>query len=419
MAGAYPFMNPRIQRYIPNRRRASFAAVLGSLGLISSKVIPWVYDRLKSGVVNTATYHVVNEILRRRDPYAVRVIRPSQSHRLRAFLRRNNLLSNYYTMAYRKRTYRPRGKSSRRRPARSRKYSQQKNGQTISKRAYSKRTSRPKSLKSQVKHLSKMIKSDQAYHLYKSYSASNVTATTGATHIWYPVVSATNLEASMANLRYYDPSVPGTLTTANASTGTYSRQVHFKNVYGSLEIANNYQIPCKVKVYLVKPKSDTNISPITYYTNGITDQVISGGNADTPGLYLTDIDVFRNQYSARVIKDITLDAGSACSVSYSVSGIDYDPSMYDSHTLDFQPKFKSFGFVIRTEGCLGHDNSADEQGLLRAEVDVIQLNKFSIVYDAGVNLNDIYVSDTRVVSFTNTPVICNKPVADNQAYSTA
>lgn len=294
-------------------------------------------------------------------------------------------------------------------------------GQLVSQKRTKKTNYKKKpSLAKQIKDLQKSVKSDQAYHTYKSATATKITTSVGeCEHESILVNTATNMETWMANLRYYDPAVPGTLTTANASTGTYSRVIHFKNINCRLNVRNNYQVPCKLRVYLVKPKSDTNISPITYYANGIGDQVINAGaDRQTSLIYLNDIDVFKEQWSAKVLKDVQLEPGASVVVSHNTGSYDYDPSLVDSHTDAYQTKYKFFGYIIRIEGVMGHDTSVvDQIGLLNCGVDYEYFIKAEIIYDAGVNLNDIYISDTRDTSFTNSGVCSNKPIADNQPYS--
>lgn len=316
-----------------------------------------------------------------------------------------------YTRRYKKRSFK---KSSA-------KYSQQTNtGQRVSSKRVYRKTKPKTSLKKQIKQIQKSLKSDQAFHTHKRFYGYSRTSGVGlCQHYEHDINAVNSLEAVMAYLRYYDPSVPGTLTTANAASGTYSRQVHFKNVYSRMDITNNFQVPCKVKVYLVKPKGDTNILPLTYYANGIADQVIYPAGADktTASIYLTDIDVFNAQYSSKLMKDIILQPGATTYVSHSTGSFDYDPSVYDSHSLAYQPKFKCALWVIRVEGILGHDTAASERGILAAGVDTTQYEKYEIVYDAGVNLNDIYCVDNRAATFTNGGVVSQKPIPDNVGYS--
>lgn len=278
---------------------------------------------------------------------------------------------------------------------------------------------RKPTIKKELKLIKRSLKADQAYHTYKDSNCADIDASVAkCQHGAISVASITNLQSAMANFRYYDPSTPGTLVTADASTGTYSRQIHCNSITNSLTLRNNYQVPCRYRVYKVVPKSDTNIAPLTYYTNGITDQVITAGvDQTTPQIYLTDIDVFNSQWSAKVLRSGILQPGQQVSCSYKSKSFDFDPSVFDSHTVDYQPKYGCSVFIVRIEGVVGHDTTADDQTTLQASLDMEASRIYKFTYDAGVNLNDIYIQDSRDQSFTNGGLISNKPVSDNQAYS--
>lgn len=290
-----------------------------------------------------------------------------------------------------------------------------------SRKAKTKRYSRPKtSLKKKVQQISRQLNSDRARHVYKYIHAWDLaSAINGVNYASQDFCTGTQIEGFMANLRYYDPSVPGTLVTASGATGTYQREIFFKNVHATCEVRNNYQVPCKVKIYLVQPKGDTNISPTTYYNNSITDQLIGGGSVVTPAIYPTDLNAFMAQWKCKCIKDVYLDAGATVIVQHSTGSFKYDPALFDSHNLDYQNKFKTFSFLIRLEGVIGHDTTADQQTTLDASVDMQFNARAEILYDAGINLDDIYLSNNRAATFTNSGVVSNKPIADNQAWSKA
>lgn len=295
---------------------------------------------------------------------------------------------------------------------------------TRSRKAYrKKRSTKPKtSLRKEVKLIKRQLNADSARHVYKSLRALDMAcAVNQCNYDAHDVCTGTLIEAYMANLRYYDPAAPGTLVTASGATGTYQREIYFKNVHSVVEIRNNYQIPCKLKIYLCRPKGDTNIGPYTYYNNSIADQLIGGaGNQTTIGVYPTDLNAFNQQWSCKCVKDVYLDAGASVRASHSTGPFRYDPSLFDSHSLDYQSKFKSFVWFYRLEGAFGHDSGgADQQTTLSAQIDIFCDTRVEIIYDAGIVLDDLYVSNARASSFTNGGVVTNKPIADNQALSVA
>lgn len=312
-------------------------------------------------------------------------------------------------------------KRSSKRKTYTKKYSSIVRGQRVSQRSSRRRSRKGVSLRKQVKNLTAKVNADQAHHTYKETTLGEINTGVGRCEYQQEAISSvSNLETYISQLRYYDPSVPATLVTASGASGTYHRDIHIDNLFSKLEIRNNYQVPCKLKVYLVKPKGDTNITPLTYYTNGITDQVTSAGaDQQTALLYLSDIKTFTEQYSLKCVKDVILDAGATVVCTHSTGSFTYDPSLTDSHTLAYQPKYKSCLWVMRLEGVLAHDTVANQYSTTQCSVDWIMTNVAKISYDAGVGLDDIYLSETRPEAFTNAGVLTSKPIADNISYSQA
>lgn len=298
-----------------------------------------------------------------------------------------------------------------------------KKSRTTSKKSNRKRRGRkPKaSLKKQVTQIKKQLNAGQARHVYKNLHAYDLScAVNSISYSNLDFATGSQIETYMANLRYYDPAAPGTLVTAAAATGTYQRDIHFKNIFASAELRNNYQVPVNVKVYLLQPKGDTDVSPATYYSNAIVDQLIGGaGTTTTAGIYPTDLSAFVQQWRIKCVKDVTLEPGHSTTVSHSTGSFTFDPALYDHHTLAYQNKFKSFSFFVRLEGVVGHDTTADQQTTLQAAVDCLITLRAEILYDAGVSLDDIYLYDQRAAAFTNGGVVSLKPVADNIGYSKA
>lgn len=327
---------------------------------------------------------------------------------------KNNLLTTNKAMPYKR--------SSTTRKAYRKRSKKATNRKNSKKRFTKKRKSMSKitrTLTKQVKTLQKAVNVDKAKHTFKSAEAFDLKALIGrCNHAIYNGVTKGTLETASANLRYYDPAVPATLVTADANTGSYSRDIHFKRFTAKLNIRNNYQVPCRVKVYLLKPKVDSNDSPITTYTNGLADQVINAGVDETDALmYINDIERMKEIWKIDCVLDIGLEPGQETATSHTVGPINFDPAHIDDHSNAYQKVLKSFVYVIRVEGVVGHDTAADEQTLLLSGIDIQGFRKAEIEYDAGVALNDIYMVDYRAQSFTNGGVCSLKPVADNIAYS--
>lgn len=295
-----------------------------------------------------------------------------------------------------------------------------KKGTSSNRKSKKSRRSKP-SLRKEVKQIKRQLNADSAKHVYKSLAKRALGSSVGlCNYSEQSINTCSNIESYIAQLRYYDPATPGTLVTASAGTGTYQRELFIKNIHSKLEFTNSYQVPIKIKVYLLKAKGDTNLTPATYYNNSCTDQVINASvDVTTRGIYPTDLNAFMAQWDCKCVKDVYLDTGSRFTVSHNTGSFKYDPSIFDTHSLEYQKKFKCATWFIRLEGAFGHDTSAAEQTSLQSGVDVNVLTTATIMYDGGINLDDIYIANSQSTSFTNGGVIANKPVSDNQSFSTA
>lgn len=275
-----------------------------------------------------------------------------------------------------------------------------------------------RTLKKQVQELKRVAEADTGTHIYRhrgstirtaSVASMGITSLTGC--------STASIEAALAGLRYYNPAVPGTLTTADGTSGTFHKEFYIKRQYSRYLGVNNYQIPCMVTLYVVQTKEDTSISPATAFTNGLTD--VGNPTATSPLVYLTDSVQFNDLWKIVKSKRAVLQPGDSISLSFAAKPYSYDPSLVDSHTSAYQSALGCHTLVVRIEGVLGHDSVASEYGSLQAAIDLQEDRVFEINYPAGADIKTIVVNDTSSASFTNVGVVSNKPVSDNQSYSVA
>jgi len=298
-----------------------------------------------------------------------------------------------------------------------RRYRYKKTGARASRSRFVK-TSNMKYVNRRLQDITRSLKSDQASHTIRRRDVQAVGSSVGQCNVTgLEAVNTGRLENAMANLRYYNPAVPGTLTTADASTGTYTRQVHFAKIIQRVTVRNNYQVPCWVTVYACTPKQDTNTTMPSFYSEGATDQTIGPIATTSPLLFPTDIKMVHDNWTVRRKKHTFLQPGQQFSVSHYIKAFDYDPSNVDTHSLQFQKKYGGFQFCIRVEGPLEHDTSLAEYTVGQCMVDTVLDWKMVITYDAGVNLNDFSAVDNTSSAFTNGGVVSNKPISDNQSYS--
>lgn len=273
-----------------------------------------------------------------------------------------------------------------------------------------------KDCKKAIRKLQKQTDASTGTMVFRQHNASAIISSANLTNQGlYGCLSTASIESALSNLKYYDPSTPGTLITASASSGTYQRNFLIEQAYMSLDIRNNYQSDVRVLVYLCKVKDDTDQTALQAWTAGIAD----GGNATAitqPNQYPTDYNLVKDLYSLKRLKDVQLRAGQHCSVSHCERNIEYDSSTVDTHNLSYQKEYKAFQFLVVVQGVIAHDGSLSQYGLIGAGVDIENKLRYKVVYNAGVNIDYIHL-DNNLQTFTNGAVQSNKPANTNQGWS--
>lgn len=225
----------------------------------------------------------------------------------------------------------------------------------------------------------------------------------------------TEIEAAIDSLPVFNPSSPGTYTFVNFTSGTQQKEVEISSVYTYCLAKNNYNVPVRCTIYLCIPRVDTTITPVTAMTNGLTDMGSGLGSTTamiTPRDSIQFNDLWRVKY--KVTKELV--AGQTMKASYRTGSFQYDPSLVDSHTSTFQRAYKGHSYLVRVEGVLGHDTTADQQGFLAAGVDVVKMTIITVKYEAGADIKYLEVVDDAS-GFTNGGVVSSYSDVAKESYS--
>lgn len=271
------------------------------------------------------------------------------------------------------------------------------------------------SLRKEVRALSKKVNSQDGTLIYHNRNTSRCLASQNQlSHVELTAVSMNSYETVLAELRFFDSATPNTLVQASGASATYQRDYLFESSYTLAEAVNNYQVPCICTAYICTPREDTSISPVTAYTDGLTD--VGAPSSTSPLLHLTDSTQFNDLWRIARTKKKLLMPGQRMKISYSNKNIMYSPAVYDTHSLTRQRRFGCYDVIFRCEGVLAHDTIADQQGFSAAGVDLTYHTKFVVKYDAGIDLRYIVLNE-QSDAMTTSAVVSEQPIADNIAYS--
>lgn len=272
-------------------------------------------------------------------------------------------------------------------------------------------------LSKQVKELKRLAESDMGTHIHRLRQSENLICGANLQNsISISGNSLPKVEAVLAQLRYYDPSNPGTLLQASGTAGTFQKDFFFTRIHCKIIIRNNYQVPAKVSVYACVPRDDTSQTVLASFVSGIAD--VGNPPITDPMVYLTDSKLFTDLWRIEDSKKLVLQPGAQCVVPWNGKPFQFDPSTADVHNLLYQRLYQAMNYMIFVSGVPAHDATLDEQGTVGAGVDMILDSMWEVKYPAGADITFITV-DNQSNPFTNQALVSNKPIADNQGYSQA
>lgn len=277
------------------------------------------------------------------------------------------------------------------------------------------------SIKKRVRALERKTADIMSSLSYKGVECKQLLTTVNtATYDEFAINDAGYIESVLAQLRYYDPSTPGTIITAPGATGSYERKFSIKS-YLSATMKNNYQIPVDVKVYTYRCAADTGTSPTSWLDSCLADNAST--TKASPLIFPTDANDMGDLWKLDGVKSYRLRPGATVTHGYGVPLVSYDPSEYDNHVFASQPDFKTSYIVIRLTGVVTHDSTTTTLvGLAPGGLDIIYKRVSNVRYNAGgPSMTYTYILPNSSPSQGYDTVatgLVSQVVVDNQSYST-
>ncbi len=270
-----------------------------------------------------------------------------------------------------------------------------------------------------VNRLKKAVAADTSRYTWKSKEAGNLISPAVNQCAYKQIMSmnAAGLETVLSEGQFFDPAAPGTLVKASLVSGTYARKVQIRSQFVRCVFRNNYQVPCKLRVYIYQVKDDTSKGPLLAMTEGLANNASGALTITDPGIYPTDGNTLGQLWTTKKSSSVCLQPGQQLAIAYSTPGFSYDPSLTDGHPDSYQVRNKSIAMLARIEGINGHDGASSVGGILRGGVDYILDKQWRVEYESSADLDYIVYSQT--LNAMDVPVVSSKPVSDNIAYTSA
>jgi hypothetical protein len=196
--------------------------------------------------------------------------------------------------------------------------------------------------------------------------------------------STTN-EAALGNLRFFNPAVPGTLTSANAASGTFLRKYEFKYMKVDMTWRCASTNGGTVTAMIVLPKRNGDDTPLTTFTNGIADQGVGGALVkEQPSIWITDSAQFNEKY--KIVKKIHkhLEPGQQLTLSYNTGCYRYDPTAFDDDPTSVRKDAKQVFMVASILGDLvGEQGNPFTVTYGQTSMQFMMSQQWKVEYDAG------------------------------------
>lgn len=278
-----------------------------------------------------------------------------------------------------------------------------------------------KTQKGRIARLEKFVENQQSVRICRSFFASIAgAAVNGQNMVELQCPNVTTLQGCVDDLRFFNPSAPATLITANLQSATFAQDILMSH-YTKIIVKNNYQSNCVLKIYLCKVKADTGISPLTAVTNGLADNPSGAVVITDLSIRPRDSEQFRDLFSSKLVQSKVLKPGQICSASYGSGQFTLDPATLDSHTSAFQRKLKGAAFLIVLEGQMAHNTQpTNDIGSEQVRLDIRREFVIKCWYDAGgVDLRDLQITNAFDAIETTPLLASHHPVTDNLPFSLA
>lgn len=273
-----------------------------------------------------------------------------------------------------------------------------------------------KSMKTRLAKLEKKVSETLSFMTYRLIGSGQVVAAANAAAFSSLTYNdSSSIEAILAQLKYYDPSTPGTLVVASGATGTYDRKFKVKTK-SALVLRNNCQIPIEVRVYTMRCVSDTSISATTNWDNCLTDSCNLA--KENLCVYPSDAVGADRLWKMENCKIFKILPGKSRNWSIFLKEASYDPAVYDSTGLSYSHRWNTTQAVIRVRGVVAHDNTTTSTvAVAPAAVDFTEVKSYEVKYNSGGPKLVYTFGVNYLTTMAAGAVVSEAPIADNIAYS--
>lgn len=282
------------------------------------------------------------------------------------------------------------------------------------KSSYVRRKTRKPSVKTNRKKIAKLkSRLDTSQTQYKLRTRSYNTFTSGvnqSSHNEIEVYTNFAIQDALQSVPYVDPENPAVVKEIDLNEGIYSRKVLIKSVYSHIQVTNPSNATANLRMYCLRPKKDTNTSPIIAFQQGIN-AIMQAPQYLSTQVFLSDSELFKDLYHVIKHKDVSLKPGRTTTYAHGVKDFIFDTSIEDNEAENFKIDLKPLIWVFRLEGLDVNDDNAGGRGTQQTKILVREDKHIHIEYDGGTyGIKRIKLVDEAdamtAPMFVNNPCVC-------------
>ncbi len=277
------------------------------------------------------------------------------------------------------------------------------------------------SIPKRIRRLESAVANERSTVVYRDSAGESLGCSRNeANHQKFQGADASLLQVVLGRVPMFDQATPGTPNFPSLSADDISKSIMMKHSL-KMTVVNAYQVPVKVRVYSCVTKDDSNIHSISAMANGLANMPDHATNPVTitdRRIYPSDAKQLYQLFNVKMVKNKILLPGEKIVLTRHSKKFKFDPSEFDNHSSEHQRSWDYHEYLVRVEGCLGHNLLATPTlfGSAQATIDVYTECTVEFDYDsAGAKYYQVRLA-AGLGDIGATGVVGMSNVTDNQAY---
>lgn len=201
----------------------------------------------------------------------------------------------------------------------------------------------------------------------------------------------------LSKLQVWDPAT-NSFIDGDFTFGGEGKNLTIDSFYSSVTVKNNCGPTCIVTVYIVEPRTGETATPVSALTDAVVDiRLDNTMNLNNRLVFPSDCPSFGSKWKTIATKKFTLLPGRQRKVTHAVKDIVWKDEI---GYADYDKRLKSFVYLVRLEGAVGHVSGPVRVGALDCTVDLMYEQVARVKYDGGINATRLSVQDTSTTGTT-------------------